>query len=547
MPFPLYRPLSLLALLALGACASLPPAQPARLPPSPQAPAVARPVPAPQPIQLQLAPPAPPSKRFNVSVHDIPASQFFLALIAGSGRNLVAPPNLEARITLNLQNVTLEESLAAVRDAYGYDYERTAYGYRVLPQALQTRVFTVDYLSIERSGVSKSRVNGADMQARMGSGAQGGGGGGSSGEEGAGIRIETRTSSRFWAELEASLKQIVGSKDARGVSLNPQAGVVVVTASAGELEAVGRYLSALQSSLSRQVVLEAKILEVSLSDGFQSGINWAALAEPGRRSVSLGQTGGAGLVTGGAVPNAGATGNLNPLAAVFPDFSRIAGFGGAFSAALQLGDFTAFIELLESQGEVRVLSSPRIATLNNQKAVIKVGSDEFFVTDIASTTVSSGAGVTSSPTVSLTPFFSGIALDVTPQISEGGAVTLHVHPTVSEVREQLKLLPLGETSREVPLAASTIREADSVIRAQSGQMVVIGGLMQSSSDDRDAGIPVLKDLPGVGSLFRQTKRSGSKKELVILLRPIVVDDAAAAAEGEASRQHFARVLEGGVP
>jgi MSHA biogenesis protein MshL len=166
--------------------------------------------------------------------------------------------------------------------------------------------------------------------------------------------------------------------------------------------------------------------------------------------------------------------------------------------------------------------------------VIKVGDDEFFVTDISTNTVTAGNAINTVDSPELTPFFSGIALDVTPQISEGGDVILHIHPTVSQVREQLKTI----SGEQVPLAASQIRESDSIVRAGSGQIVVIGGLMQNSSSDDNARVPGLGRIPGVGHLFKQKAQSGVKSELVILLKPIVVD---AAAQSEALRQSKERI------
>jgi len=182
------------------------------------------------------------------------------------------------------------------------------------------------------------------------------------------------------------------------------------------------------------------------------------------------------------------------------------------------------IDLLETQGLVQVLSSPRISTINNQKAVIKVGTDEFFVTDISSTTVAGAGSSTTSPDVTLTPFFSGIALDVTPQIDGNNNIVLHVHPSISEVEDQEKLLTLGADKITLPLAKSTIRESDSIIRARSGQVVVIGGLMQTQMRDSDSGIPLLKDTPGIGNLFKQRDMKNRKTELIILIRPIIVED-----------------------
>ncbi len=191
-----------------------------------------------------------------------------------------------------------------------------------------------------------------------------------------------------------------------------------------------------------------------------------------------------------------------------------------FNLYASFSDFEAVISLLETQGAVQVLSSPRISTVNNQKAVIKVGSDEYFVTNISTTTVTAGSAINTNDSPQLTPFFSGIALDVTPEISEDGEVILHIHPTVSEVTQQNKIIG----GQSVPLAASTIRESDSIVRARSGQIIVIGGLMQTSSGDSDSGVPWLSHLPVLGYAFKQKQQSSVKSELVILLRPVVSDD-----------------------
>jgi MSHA biogenesis protein MshL len=190
--------------------------------------------------------------------------------------------------------------------------------------------------------------------------------------------------------------------------------------------------------------------------------------------------------------------------------------------AFDIGDFNSFIELLDAQGETRVLSSPRVSTLNNQKAVIKVGSDEYFVTDISSDTVTGTASATSRD-ITLTPFFSGIALDVTPQISADGEIILHIHPTVSEVTDQQKVVTVSGESDTLPLAFSEIRESDSIVKAKSGQIIVIGGLMRKSMKSQVFGTPGFRHIPGIGKLFQSTREIETKTELVILLRAIVAD------------------------
>jgi MSHA biogenesis protein MshL len=308
------------------------------------------------------------------------------------------------------------------------------------------------------------------------------------------------------------------------VVVNPQSGVVVVRALPNELREVEKYLTATQLIVQRQVILEAKILEVRLNDAFQTGINWSQLLTPGNDTIRASNIGG-GSVLVNESGRSDISGNQYNLASLAGQEGALSSaFGGVFTLALKVGDFSSFIELLETQGKVQVLSSPRVATMNNQKAIIKVGTDEFFVTDVSSTNVSSGGTTSVNPSVTLTPFFSGVALDVTPQISKDSNVTLHIHPSISDVVDQQKKVTIGTVTQELPLARSTVRETDSIVRAKSGQVIVIGGLMQDIISDSDAGAPGAKDIPLLGHLFKHTKKSSKKSELVILLKPVVVED-----------------------
>jgi MSHA biogenesis protein MshL len=300
------------------------------------------------------------------------------------------------------------------------------------------------------------------------------------------------------------------------VVLNPAAGVIVVRATPLELQQVEAYLKAVQLSIERQVMLEARIVEVELGQDAQSGVNWSAfssrlslgVAQPG---ASIGATGtltdGTNSATAGTNLAAGALGR------------------GFYGLAFQAANFASLINFLQTQGNVQVLSSPRIATLNNQKAVLKVGSDELYVTGITTTTSSNGTGSSSStsPSLTLQPFFSGIALDVTPQIDDAGNVMLHVHPTISTVREKQKNINLGSLGAyQLPLAASTINETDSIVRLRDGQIVAIGGLMTQETRDERTGVPVLSEVPIFGGLFRQKNTVTRKREVVILIKPSVI-------------------------
>ncbi|MGB5325840.1 MAG: pilus (MSHA type) biogenesis protein MshL, partial [Pseudomonadales bacterium] len=314
----------------------------------------------------------------------------------------------------------------------------------------------------------------------------------------------------------------------RKVVVNAQSGIVIVRASPQEIETVREYLQSSELIMRRQVILEAKILEVTLSDAFQSGINWTAIGNPSAGKTIIGSQGAA------AIPNVGIPGfTAVPGATGIPAANDS---NGIFGLSLSLNDFTGIIDLLETQGTVQVLSSPRISTVNNQKAVIKVGTDEFFVTEVTNTVTSSSGGTTETPSVELTPFFSGISLDVTPQIGGDGSIVLHVHPAVSEVTEQQRTFTVGSDTFNLPLAQSSIRESDSIIYAEDNQVVVIGGLIQNVTQDNNAATPWISRVPVLGAAFKQKDQSSVKRELVILLRPRVLSD-------DASRANIADSLQ----
>lgn len=479
-------------------------------------------------------------ERFDISVDAVAAKDFFIGLIQGTDLNIVVPPDLSGTLSLDLQNVTIDEVMQIVRDTYGYDYVQKGNLYRVLPDGMRTQIFKIDYLNVQRMGSSETQVSSGQVSSAGSSNNESSNSNrnnnnynnndddnkDSQGQSVVGTRLKTKTDTDFWANLSETISIIIGDGEHRRVVVSPQSGMVIVHARAQELRSVAEFLDKAELSLRRQVILEAKILEVQLNEGFQAGVNWSALAKVGDgKSVIF----GTGLTNSSRTidPTTGQA-TLGSTVLNTPTAVNLAtdSVGGVFSAALNLKDFNGLIDLLSTQGTVQVLSSPRISTVNNQKAVIKVGTDEFFVTEISTQTTTTSSSTTPSVDVELTPFFSGIALDVTPQISETGEVVLHIHPTVSEVQDQTKTVVGPNGNLVLPLALSSIRETDSIVRARNGQVVVIGGLMKNNATDSNAKTPLLGDVPILGNAFRQKRQSSVKSELIILLKPIVADDEA---------------------
>ncbi len=456
------------------------------------------------------------SKRFRIQANAVEARSFFASLVKGTEYSVAIHPAVQGNITVNLSDVTLDEVLSVVQNMYGYDVMKSGKVIQVYPAGMRTVTIPVDYLQFKRSGRSlTSIVTGSVTSA--GTSSSGGSsdssdssdsnnsnnGNDSSTTSTGGTRIETITESDFWPMLQQAVANLIGSGKGQSVVITPQAGVITVRAFPDDIREVREFLGVSQERMQRQVILEAKILEVTLSDGYQQGINWSNL------SASIGNSGS--II-------------VNRPASALPPLDAIGTLlGGQTNVTISDGNFEAVLNFMSTQGDLNVLSSPRITAANNQKSVIKVGTDQYFVTELSSN-AGNGENSNAVPEVELTPFFSGISLDVTPQIDNKGNVFLHVHPAVIEVTEEVKQLNLGGQFQNIqlPLAKSSIRESDSVIRAKDGDVVVIGGLMKQQNVEQVSKVPFLGDVPALGHLFRNTSNVTQKTELVILLKPTVV-------------------------
>lgn len=538
--------LSLIILMLLSGCATPPPQKNTTLnkikDELKQAAEAKAPAPTPDAINDALLPPlkmvAPKATakqlepRFDLVINNAPANQVLMGIVSGTRYSMLVRQDVTGTISVNLKDVTVFEALDSLRDLYGYEYRVEGTRIFIEPQAMQTRVFQVNYIVGQRKGSSDTRVtSGSVSGGSNANGQQIQGGITNTNSNNPGSRtplistsIETTSNNDFWKDLADSLNGIVSNENGRRVIVNPQSGVILVRAMPNEVRNVEAFLRLMQVSIERQVILEAKILNVQLNDQSQSGVNWSVF---GRKGSNTGIVGSINADTQLSSSGHGtlSSGDLSASAGTVLSNAATTALGGPlFAVALQGANFAALLSFLETQGDVQVLSSPRIATINNQKAVLKVGTDEFFVTGVSSSTTASTGATTTIPEVTLQPFFSGIALDVTPQIDKDDNIILHIHPSISQVSTVNKQVTLGGELGQInlPLASSNVSETDSIVRTRDGRVIAIGGLMTESNISSKSKVPGLGDIKGVGAAFRQKGSTTSKTELVILLKATVV-------------------------
>jgi MSHA biogenesis protein MshL len=465
-------------------------------------------------------------KRIDISARDVDARLFFASIISDSEYSVAIHPDVSGEITLSLKQVTLAEAIRVIEDMYGYEVKLKGRVYHIYPAGMRVASFTLDYLFMNRGGGSRTTVLSGGLAESDDSNADNEDDNTSSSSslsgsyqdadsmkmkelEGrldsdsmqSGTKITTVTSTNYWAYLEVKIKTLLDNKEGRDVIVSPMSGVVTIRAYPNEIRVVREFLEKETDHLTRQVILEMQLIEVTLSDEYQQGVSWT---------------------------NAG--GAVNTTDVLFDSTHQIADslikntIGGGGALTIANGSFTAVVSMLSTQGDVNVLSKPRITAMNNQKAIIKVGGDEYFVTDVSTTTVT-GISSSSSPSVELTPFFAGISVDVTPKINDDDSVLLHIHPSIIDIEEQIKTISFGNSGvgdLTIPVAKSDVRESDTVVKANSGEVIVIGGLMKTLEKDLVSKVPFLGDVPWLGEFFTNRQKVNYKTELVILVKPQIV-------------------------
>jgi len=439
-----------------------------------------------------------------VEVRDILSN---VALSAGLGLQMA--PDVNDKVNVHLENVPVRTALTSILEPIQLGYEILDGVLIVYKQGLVTRWLSFDYPVTIREGRGELLISAGGGGGGDSGGDSGGGGGGGENQS----HVTSTASMDVWPMVVGALTSLVfegviiegGTLDETGMSIslsdadgrslvvNAMAGLVLVTAEWDRVHRVEILLERLEESLLRQVAIEVKIFEVNLSDAFESGIDWRAIADP-KYSLSFLSAGG-----------------LDP----------------ALSFVMDTADVSVLFELIQKQGDIKVLSAPRITTLNNQKAVVRVVREEiFYAAEVQPAIISNG--VASEAVVEYTPMVYpvGVVLDVTPQVGHEHVVTLNVHPTISQIVD----IVYSPNLDSQPVVA--VRELDTVGTVRAGQTLVIAGLMSEFVDDKESGIPVLKDIPLLGLLFKQNKQVVRNIELVMLLTPTMMDAEAITASAE---------------
>jgi MSHA type pilus biogenesis protein MshL len=483
-----------------------------------------------------------PEKLYSLFVRDADVQEVLLAFSKESNLNIVIDPELSGKVTIDLKKVTLEEVLDSILTPLGWTYRTEGKFIKIIKPQLETRFFTLNYIATKRGGKR-------EVYASTGGGTQTAlttqQGGTYTGQTNTGGGARTGYSDLIsvdeldlWDEIQKGLEAIVfgsaeGKKtaseqekmtytkvDEKGKKLiiNKSTGIICVTDYPANLNKVASFLEAIEGSSQRQVTIQAKILEVILNDEHREGINWKVI-ENLPRFVNLGwgltdkagTTGFPGSSTGYISGETTGTGTTVASTIPTPNTFTIKPFGGVFligagGTEVLLSDI---MEAISQQGEVKVLSNPTISTLNNQKAIIRVGDqDVFFITGAVSTQY------TVTQYIQPMTIDIGIILDVTPQIAEDGTIIMNIHPSITEKTGE-KTAPDGRST--FPLLS--VRETDTTVRVRDGQTVIIAGLMQEKTEKTYTGVPGLQSLPLLGGLFRYRTETKKNSELVIMITP----------------------------
>jgi len=434
-----------------------------------------------------------PKEVYSFSLREADIKDVLRAIAKQTNYNVVMESDVEGECTVDLKDVTLEKALEYIVEPLEFSYKIEGKTVYVSKPRLETKMFSINYLALKKIG--SSSVDGS-IGGSQGTAA-------ATTTKGSFVALESKTEADIWKSLEDNINKLI-SKEGK-IFVNNQASMVVVTDYPRHLKSISKFLEGIETIVHRQVMIEAKIVEVQLSEGYKEGINWQLLnGKLWDYSINIGQQFRSPII----LPGGAQTATSPPFFAIFA--------GGT-----HLDINNTFVELLKTQGTINIVSSPKVITMNNQRAVIKVAKQDVYF-DVQQNTGTGG----STATVIYTPKFInvGLILDVIPQIDDAGNIILNIHPMltsrISEVAQPINTGTGPTTFTYVPVL--DVRETDTMVKVKDGDTVIIGGLLQDYKKNDVKGIPGLMSIPLFGKLFSYTEETSTKIELVVMLTPRIV-------------------------
>ena len=514
-------------------------------------------VPAPVQISTILPQPKPTSRpeTYSVVVNGVKVQELLFALARDAKLNIDVHPGITGTVTLNAIEQTLPQLLSRISKQADMRWELDGPNLIVMPDSPYLHTYRIDYVNMERTSTGTVGVS-SQIGAATGGAGGGGAGGGAGGGNNSSTTVLNTSNNKFWATLEKNIKDIlhetdkvlptgmpqpaaaqapgapggaapaptvanVSFREAAAVIVNAEASVVIVRATSRQHEKIQEFLDQVLANAKRQVLIEATIAEVQLNNQYQQGIDWSVLRTRGITTVSGSQISSGNFTTNPNPPpgiTEAAPGSL-PSASSIPNLLTLAASRGTNIAGV--------LQLLESFGTVRVLSSPKLSVLNNQTALLRVV-DNVVYFNVQVTVVPGGPNQNSTTATNTSPVTVpvGFVMNVTPQISDNDTILLNVKPTTTRVVRFISdpNPDLARAGVQNLIPQLRMREMESLIKVNSGQIAVLGGLIEDSVNDVEDTIPIINSIPFIGSFFSSRNRNNTKTELVIFMRPIVVKD-----------------------
>ena len=465
---------------------------------------------------------AEPQERYTVVVNEVPVKELLFALARDAKINVDIHPEIDGVVTINAVEQTLPQILKRISKQIDMRYEYDGDNLLVSRDTPFLRTYTIDYVNMSREMTSTNTVATQIASASSGDASSGSSGGG--GSNNSTTDVSSISNHSFWQTLIANVNSIISESDTssttntNSVIANPESGLLMVRATSKQHVEVQEFIDRSLASVKRQVIIRATIAEVQLSEDYQAGIDWSLLGSATKAGFEVVST------------------TINPASAFTSFVLRYDDPNTNRDERLQ-----ASITLLDEFGDSRILSSPQLMVLNNQTAVLKVVENIVYFEIDTDTTATQGVSTTTFDTTAQTVPV-GIVMAVTPQISANGEISLNVRPTISRVTEFVNdpnpSLIVGGTTISNPVPQIQVREMESMLRLIEGQIGVLGGLMVDQDRTDEDGLPVLKDIEGVGSAFKTRTLSQTKTELVIFLQPFVINNPSLDGDLQQYRQYL---------